>query len=245
MAAFLIPALARWLLPEGSERGRDPASHRVEAAVGCLLPHSALVAALSALLVAGAVAWLGGLGTELLPPADPRQFSVRLVGSPGLKVESMAEIVATVEEMLSEAAGEDLEAVFSEVGEASRGRSLIREEQNEENTARIRVRLAAGGRSGREVAVRARSPVATLARLEASWQVGTSALARAVGRTGPPIVVEISGRSLPDLRGGAETVAEGLRSRGELWNVRSSFEGGPPELHVVLDRTSPTASVWI
>jgi HAE1 family hydrophobic/amphiphilic exporter-1 len=31
-------------------------------------------------------------------------------------------------------------------------------------------------------------------------------------------------------------VRDALAARSELWNVRSSFEGGPPELHVVLDR---------
>ena len=66
--------------------------------------------------------------------------------------------------------------------------------------------------------------------------MGTSNLARALGTTGPPIQVEISGRSLPDLRRGADKVLERLKGRSELWNVRSSFEGGPPELHVILNR---------
>ena len=42
---------------------------------------------------------------------------------------------------------------------------------------------------------------------------------------------------LADLRRGAEKVLERLKGRSELWNVRSSFEGGPPELHVILNRT--------
>ena len=76
-----------------------------------------------------------------------------------------------------------------------------------------------------------------LAGVEASWEVGTSALARALGTTGPPIVVEIAGQSLDDLRLGAERVRDAMAAQPELWNVRSSFEGGPPELRVVLDRT--------
>ena len=57
-----------------------------------------------------------------------------------------------------------------------------------------------------------------------------------VGSGGPPVVVEISGQSRPDLRRGADIVTQRLSQLDELWNVRSSFEGGPPELRVELDR---------
>ena len=105
--------------------------------------------------------------------------------------------------MLAQAAGEDLRAMLSEVGRLPEDDHLIREEQSEENTARIMVRLAAGGRTGSQVVAAAASAVAGLPRLEASWEVGASALARALGTTGPPIVVEISGQSLENLRRGA------------------------------------------
>jgi HAE1 family hydrophobic/amphiphilic exporter-1 len=49
--------------------------------------------------------------------------------------------------------------------------------------------------------------------------------------------VELTGRNLEDLRTAAAAVSEALALREELWNVRSSFEGGPPELRVVLDRS--------
>jgi HAE1 family hydrophobic/amphiphilic exporter-1 len=79
--------------------------------------------------------------------------------------------------------------------------------------------------------------VERLGRVQATWEVGTSALARSLGTTGPPVVVEILGQSLSDLREGAERVRDALAGQDDLWNVRSSFEGGPPELRVQLDRT--------
>ena len=72
--------------------------------------------------------------------------------------------------------------------------------------------------------------------MDAAWEVGSSALARALGTTGPPVLVEISGESLTDLRIAATSLRDSLDGRSALWNVRSSFEGGPPELRVVLDR---------
>ena len=58
-------------------------------------------------------------------------------------------------------------------------------------------------------------PIAGLAEVQASWEVGTSALARALGTTGPPIVVEISGRSLEDLRLAADEVEALVRSAAD------------------------------
>ncbi|HEX5047472.1 MAG TPA: efflux RND transporter permease subunit, partial [Gammaproteobacteria bacterium] len=175
-------------------------------------------------------------GSELLPPADPRQFSLRVVTPPGQRVESTAETVAVIESILREAAGDDLEAVLSEVGRLPNDDRLIREQQTEENTAELRLRLAAGGVSGNAVVQRARPAVAQLYGADVSWEVGSTALARALGTAGPPIVVEIAGNSIDELREGAEAVRARLAERPELWNVQSSFENAPPELRIALKR---------
>jgi HAE1 family hydrophobic/amphiphilic exporter-1 len=237
VAVLLIPALSRWLLPRGRAHAVDPGASRMEKVVGRLLQRPFTVVALSLLLAAVAVAGLLRLGTELLPPADPRQLALRIVGPPGQRVEATAEMAATVEEILHLAAANDLRAVLAEVGRLPEDDRLIREEQTEENTARILVRLAAGGRTASQVVAAAATAVDELPGVDASWEVGASALARALGTTGPPVQVEIKGRSLPDLRQGAEKVKQSLQQCSQLWNVRSSFEGGPPELRVMLDRT--------
>jgi HAE1 family hydrophobic/amphiphilic exporter-1 len=235
-AILIVPALSGWLLPRAGARAVDPGTSRVERLVVSLLPRSWLVVGISTGLAAGAVWLLVGLGTELLPPSDPRQFSVRLVGPPGQRVEATASAVETVEAILGEAAGTDLVAVQSEVGRLPEDDRLIREEQSEENTARVLVRLRARGRTGSQVVAAAAPAIERLAGLEAAWEVGTSALARALGTSGPPIEVELAGSSLEDLRAAAARVRDSLARSPALWNVRSSFEGGPPEIRVVLDR---------
>jgi HAE1 family hydrophobic/amphiphilic exporter-1 len=237
VAALLIPALSVWLLPRKKARVVDPGISRLERTVAVLLRRPFTVVVLAVLLAAGGIWFLLGLGTELLPPSDPRQFSVRLVCPPGTRVESTARVAAGVEEILREAAGEDLRAIFSEVGRLPEDDRMIREEQTEENTARVIVRLTAGGRSATQVAGAASAAVAGIPGVEAQWEVGTSALAHALGTTGPPVVVEVSGESLPDLRAATERIRDALAAEPALWNVRSSFEGGPPELRVVLDRS--------
>jgi HAE1 family hydrophobic/amphiphilic exporter-1 len=236
VAVLLIPALSRWFLPRREVRAVDPGSSRVEAVVARLLRRPVLIVAVATACVVVALSALARLGTELLPPADPRQFAVRLVGPPGTRVESTARMAETVEGILRSAAGDDVRAVLAEVGRIPEDDRLIREEQTEENTARLRVRLRADGPTAGQVVAAAAAAVDRLDQVEVSWEVGTSALARALGTGGPPVAVQISGRSLVDLRRGAEAVQRALAARPELWNVRSSFEGGPPELHVVLER---------
>jgi HAE1 family hydrophobic/amphiphilic exporter-1 len=239
VAVLLIPALSGWLL-RGAAPGREggdglsaPAD-RLEGLVLRLTEHPGKVVGASVLVAAGSFLWLGALGTELLPPADPAQFSLRLVGPPGRRVEATAATVAMAETVLREAAGAGLEAVQSEVGRVPEDDRLITTELTEENTARILLRLAQGTTSSQVVA-RAAPALDALPETQIEWEVGTSALARIVS-SGPPIVVEISGQSTEDLRLGADRVFAHLRERPELWNVDSSFEGGPPELRVVLDR---------
>jgi len=236
VAVFLIPALAAWLLPRTQTRDIDPGGKRLEAMVYNLLGRPWTAVLISTVLMVISCAALLRLGTELLPPADPRQFSLRIVGRPGQKVQATAEVVALIESVLKQAAGGDLEAILSEVGRLPDDDRVIREDQTEENTAEVQIRLAAGGR-GAGAVVRAAVPaVSRLYGTEIAWEVGSSALATALGTSGPPILVEITGDSIDDLRLGAEKVSSSLTGQGALWNVRSSFEGGPPEMRFTLRR---------
>ena len=83
--------------------------------------------------------------------------------------------------------------------------------------------------------------LASLPATEVSWEIGRSALTDALGTTGPPITVEVSGTALEDIRRGADRIKQHLEMLPELWNTRSSFEGGPPELRVTLDRAMADA----
>ena len=245
VAMLLIPALARWFLPKKIATGATAATQagaipghrrRLENLVRSLLRRP-LATVVLATVIAGLSSWmLLDLGTELLPPADPRQFSLRVVGPPGQRVESTARVVEGIESLLEQASEGDLLAVLSEVGRLPEDDRMVRTELTEENTARLTVRMADEGPTGRQLANRLSPALAALESTEVSWEVGSSALASALGTGGPPVVVEISGQSLPDLRRGAEVVKQSLSQLDELWNVRSSFEGGPPELRVELDR---------
>ena len=256
VAVFLIPALGRWFLPQtatvhGASAGDGMASRAraaVETLVAGLLRRPATVVAVAVMLAAGAGFALANLGSELLAPSDPRQFSVRLVGPAAQRVESTARAVAGVEALLaqagSDASGSErghLKATLSEVGRLPEDDRSIRTELTEENTARVIAHMDATGPTGRQVANWLGDQLETLPETEVNWEVTRSALTDALGTAGPPILVEIAGNALEDLRRGAGIVKERLEGLPQVWNVRSSFEGGPPELRVTLDRAMADA----
>ena len=130
---------------------------------------------------------------------------------------------------------------MSEVGRLPEEERVIRSELTEENTARVIVRMAPTGPTGGEVADQLGTELAALPDTEVSWEVTRSALTDALGASGPPIVVEVSGNALEDLRRGADRVKAALDALPTVWNVRSSFEGGPPELRITLDHAMADA----
>ena len=247
VAVFVIPALGRWFLPRASrsdlttEKAASRARTALEALVARLLRRPGTVVLLATGIVAIAIAALMRLGTELLAPSDPRQFSVRLVGPAAQRVESTARAAAGVENLIAQAAGGTvaaggtLAATLSEVGRLPEDGRSIRSELAEENTARVIVRMTSEGPTGRQVAALLAAQLDTLPETEVKWEIARSALTDALGASGPPIVVEIAGEALDDLRRGADVVKDRLTALAQLWNVKTSFEGGPTELRVTLD----------
>ena len=259
VAVFLIPALGRWFLrPEQARPGAAGGSEepkgllqrayspnasdvagvrvRLEQLVSALLRRPFLVVLVAAALAAVAIVGLARLGTELLPPADPRQFSVRVVGPSAQRVESTSRAVEGIESLIRDASRDSLAAMLAEVGRLPEDDRLIRTELTEENTARVIVRMTAGGPTGSQLATRLGPELENIADTDISWEVAGSALADALGGGGPPITVEVSGNAITELRRAASRVKERLDATPEVWNARSSFEGGPPELRLTLDR---------
>ena len=143
--------------------------------------------------------------------------------------------MAGIEDLLRQAGDGALAATLSEVGRLPEDDRLIRSELTEENTARVIARMGVEGPTGREVAGWLGPQLAGLPTTDISWEIGRSALTDALGTAGPPITVEVSGNALEDLRHGADQIKRRLEALPQLWNVRSSFEGGPPELRITLD----------
>lgn len=247
VAVFLIPALGQWFLPritslpDASDDAKGRVRRGLESFVKRLLRWPLLTVSIAAVFVGSAIYTLIQLGTELLPPSDPKQFSVRIVGPAGQRVESTARLVEGLEAVIRDATQDQVAATLSEVGRIPDDDRVIRQEMSDEHTARVIVKVDSAGPAGRDVALALADEVefddTTL-----TWEVNRSALSAALGTSGVPILVEISGTALEDIRLATASVRERLNQVSSIWNVRSSFEGGPPEIRVELDRTLADAA---
>ncbi|MYD43276.1 MAG: efflux RND transporter permease subunit [Gammaproteobacteria bacterium] len=247
VAVFLIPALGQWFLPritslpDADETAKGAVRRGLEAFVARLLNHAFIVIVIATLFVGGAIYGLVQLGTELLPPSDPKQFSVRVVGPAGQRVESTSRMVEGLEAVIRDATSHQVAATLSEVGRIPDDDRVIRQEMSDEHTARVIVRVYDSGPTGRDVAL-ALSEAVEFDDTTLDWEINRSALSDALGSSGVPVLVEISGTALEDIRLATTVVRDRLEKLAPLWNVRSSFEGGPPELHVELDRSLADAA---
>ncbi|MEJ2420087.1 MAG: efflux RND transporter permease subunit, partial [Exilibacterium sp.] len=235
VAIFLIPSLSVWLLPK-SNPGLSLNNERWQHFIHRLLLRPRHCVILCLLLTAGAIYWLAQLGTELLPPSDQRQFSLLLTGQAGEKVESTQVRVEQVESILKLAAEGKIAAMMAEVGRPPDNDRIIRERQTEENTAELTVRLTQDSETANQIVSKARPAVSQLFGTQVSWQLNNSAIAYAMGSSAPPVLIELSGRSLEDLHRSAERLGKNLTRQPALWNVKTSFEGAPQEVHIKLDR---------
>ena len=249
VAVFLIPALGRWFLPtpkldaKGTvvQEKRGLMRRGLERLVSWFLRVPLLIVALSLVGVGYAVYSLLGLGTELLPPSDPKQFSLRLIGPSGQRVESTSRAIEGIESSIREGAPEYVVATLAEIGRLPDDDRVIRTESSEENTGRLTVRLTSEAPSGRAFAAALQQDLEQLPGAEVVWELNRSALSDALDADDASIVVEVAGNTLPDLRDATVQVRDALSELNEIWNVRSSFEGGPPELRVELNHSMADA----
>ncbi|MEW5251324.1 efflux RND transporter permease subunit [Microbulbifer sp. 2201CG32-9] len=236
VALFLIPVLASGLLPQGVHRVRDNVrSDRVELWVGRLLHRPGQVTLVALLGTATAAFGLSQLGTELIPPSDPRQFSVQVRAEAGSDLEATQHAVAQIENIITAAADTGVGAILSEVGRLKDDDRIIRERYSDEHTAVIHVRLLPA-ESAATVVAAARPALDRLHGMKLDWQLGNNAIGRALGTQAAPITVELQGRSLDNLRRASGQVVQAMQQLPAVWNVSSSFSGAPKEVHLRLKR---------
>lgn len=236
VAIFLIPSLSIGLLPKDKVKHIDPGNQKFKNIILHILDKPKLTIFISSIFVAVAVYSLNNLGTQLLPPNDPNQFTIKVNATPGQRIESTVVNVAAVEEILSESAAGSLDAILSEVGKLDDDDRVIKEEHSAENTAEIRIRLKADSANASKIVNSASPLIANLYGTQVDWKVGSSILSTALGRAGPPIAIQLSSNSIEDLRKASEEVEKALAKSEIFWNLQTSFEGAPEEIHVKLRR---------
>lgn len=232
VAIFVIPALSLSLLSKNTHQQFDPGSEGIEKLTLKILRKPGKVIILATVFVSIAIFCLTQLGTELVPPQDPRQFNLRVSTPAGQQLESTERNVANIESILQQAAGDKLQAILSEVGQLDDDDRIIREQHSAENTAQLMIRLGSGDLTATQLISVVNPVIKTLFATDVDWQIASTTVTQALGTSGPPIIIEVTGQSLSDLRYGVNKIQQNLKQLKEVWNVQNSFEGAADEIHL-------------
>lgn len=201
------------------------------------MPGRILLVAL--VLVAVAMSSLMGLGTQLLPSSGQQQFTLDFTAPAGQTVQATAHTTGQIEHIIAQAAGDSLHIVQAEVGKLEGAEDTFATRNLTENSARLEVVLnnSDPAQSAASVIAAAAPAVDKLHGIETTWRAQSAVYAQALGETAAPIVVQVSGFLLADIRRVTEQIQQVLSADPAFWNVQTSFEGGGNDIHIALNRT--------
>ena len=225
------------------------------------LRHPALVVLAAVVLLAGSVQLVGSLGSELVPELIQGEFYVDAELAPGSRLEVTDRRLSLIDERVRGFPEElGVQSVYTVVGTSNEQGGAAGERR--ENIGQVNVRMDPPIDAEREELVMSRiralidaenasfagqaPPVAGAASVPAGAAgaasvLGDDSLKYRFGRPTyfsfrSPVEVQIRGHNLALLEVLADQVAARMREVEGLVDVKSSTEGGNPELQIIFDR---------
>jgi len=189
------------------------------------------------LLMGGGWLMLQQTGSEFMPRAESREFYVDLQMPEGTQLERTTGAVYSLENIIRELAGDELDLIYSEIGPtsgiSSGGDNLF----DDQNMATIKVKMNADSH------ISTSSLIAVLSNhfkdnpnFTALFRQEESALSTILGTDASPLVVELIGEEMDQLEELTSSVISRLEEIPGIRNITSSIEGGAPEVEIVIDR---------
>jgi HAE1 family hydrophobic/amphiphilic exporter-1 len=262
VAMVVIPAAASNYLRIDEKHLRDaPKRPVLRAVVGGCIDHKFLVSLL-ALGLGGFAAYLvPQIGNEFVPTGDEGQFRIELRLPEGTRLETTEQFVREAERIIDTTAGAGVSTVFARIGQTEDEVAVFEQEVSGDNSAILSVVMKQPerpeGRLGEwadrlglvdlfpskedvvssEALAAAIDPgLRALPGAEVNFILNQSTLQQTMGMEEAPIIVRLRGPNLDTLRTLAETVAARMAEMPEIYNVQTSFEGGHPEVEIILDK---------
>lgn len=204
--------------------------------VGKLLKHRYVVVLTAVVIVVASYMLIPALDMEFMPKAESKEFSTYVTLEPGTRLQSTDNATATIENMIMELAGDDLEWVFTQVG-PSNTESLTGGKLEEENQAEIKVKLKNKSKLDADYIISQLNHNYVIPEgIEISFEKEQSALQSILGTEGAPVVIEIKGEELELIEELCDEVKTKIGNIPGLYDIRTSMEKGAPEVNISIDR---------
>jgi HAE1 family hydrophobic/amphiphilic exporter-1 len=189
------------------------------------------------LLMLGGWFMLQQTGSEFMPRAEVREFYVDLQMPEGTELERTSGAVHSLENIIRDLVGQDLDLIYSEVGPtsgiSSGGESLF----EDQNMASIKVKLKPDSRVSANTIIEVlRNYFEENQNFTAFFRQEESALSTILGTDASPLVLELVGEDMDQLEALTGPVISGLEEIPGIRNITTSIEGGAPEVEILIDR---------
>lgn len=236
VAILLIPMLASQYISRPTKANTSIQIKGYGRFVGKLLRHRFAVVLVALVVMVGSYMLLPLIDMEFMPKAESREFSTFLTMEPGTRLQSTDNAAATIENIITELAGEDLEWIFTQVG-PSNTETLKSGQLEEESQAEIKVKLKSKARRDADYIISQLNHNYVLPDgVEISFEKEQSALQSVLGNEGAPVVIEVKGEELEWIEELSEELKTRIAGIPGLYDIRTSMEKGAPEVNISIDR---------
>ena len=192
---------------------------------------------ISFLLVFGSYQLISIIGSEYMPKSDTRAISVDLSLADGTPLNRTSSTVAQIESQLFEIFDGQLDKVYSHIGPEQSQSGIENENVYEENQASLK--LIFKEESTLE-AVKITNVLSAyfenIPDLKASFSNDESALNSVLGEEQMPLVIDITGSEIDQLRPISDSVMLILDRDAEVYEPLSNMEEGVPQIQIDVDK---------
>lgn len=237
VAILLIPMLAAQYIKSPSKKQESIKIKGYGNFVGKLLKHRYIVVVIALIVMIVSYMLIPMIDKEFMPKAESREFSAYITMEPGTRLQSTDNATATIENLITELAGDNLEWIFTQIGPSTTDQTQTSGKLEGENQAEIKVKLKNKSNIDADYIIGSLNHNYSLPEgTEISFEKEQSALQSILGTEGAPVVIEIKGEELELIDELCSEVKERIVSIPGLYDIKTSMEQGAPEVNISIDR---------
>ncbi len=234
VAMTVVPMLSSRLLKQRSVVGKPVERRWYRAVLSMALDHKVVVFVLIAIIAAGTYQLALTIQMEFIPREDQGLFSVNVALPEGSRLEMTDRVAIRVSSMIQELGGDDVVTVYARSGQDPARVTNVTDPSGPNRTD-LSVALSTGPRRSIAQMVEAIDrELAEIPDLEVKYELQETALQGVLGGEAAPLQLEIIGDDLDTLRRLTTEMATLIEGLPAIYNVRTSFQGGQPEIDLNL-----------
>ena len=236
VAMLVIPMLASKFIKADTNAKASVQIPAYSRLITKVMNHKKGVIITAILLTIASYATVPLLNAEFMPRTESKEFSIFTTMEPGTRLEATEKASASIERLLNEIAGNDIEWVYSQIGPSNTGSSFGGVLETE-NQAQIKVKLSDSARISADMLIAYITENSEIPDgVNVSYEKEQSALQSIMGTEAAPVIIEVRGDELEVIEELSKEIRAKLEVIEGVYGVQNSMEDGAPEVEIKIDR---------